>query len=88
MAASGKQIEVDVSFYSFFKDLAGCAGCSEVVPDGSKLADLVGLLTQRFRKLEPMRKSMLMAVGVEYQDGGYVLKDGDEISLFPPVQGG
>lgn len=85
---SEERIEVAVSFYSFFKDMAGCAGCSEVMPVGSKLADLVGLLSQRFPRLQPMRKSMLLAVGVEYQDGSYVLKNGDEVSLFPPVQGG
>jgi len=25
---------------------------------------------------------------VDYQDPSYVLKEGDELSLFPPVQGG
>jgi molybdopterin converting factor small subunit len=32
--------------------------------------------------------ALLLAVGVEYQPRSYVLKDGDEVSLFPPVQGG
>jgi len=27
-------------------------------------------------------------VGVDYQDRAYVLKEADEVSLFPPVQGG
>jgi molybdopterin converting factor small subunit len=31
---------------------------------------------------------MLLAVGVDYQDRKYILQDGDEVSLFPPVQGG
>ena len=35
-----------------------------------------------------MQKATLMAVGVDYQDRSYVLKEGDEVSLFPPVQGG
>jgi molybdopterin converting factor small subunit len=42
----------------------------------------------RFPKLAAMQKSMLVAVGVEYQDRSYVLQNGDEVSLFPPVQGG
>jgi molybdopterin converting factor small subunit len=29
-----------------------------------------------------------MAVGVEYQTQDYLLREGDEVSLFPPVQGG
>jgi molybdopterin converting factor small subunit len=35
-----------------------------------------------------MRKSILAAVGVDYQTGDYKLNHGDEVSLFPPVQGG
>ena len=82
------KIKVEVSFYSFFKDLTGCARTSDLVPAGSTLGDLVKRLVGRFPKLDPMQKSMLLAVGVEYQDRNYVLQDGDEVSLFPPVQGG
>jgi molybdopterin converting factor small subunit len=35
-----------------------------------------------------MEKSMLIAVGLDYQPRNYVLQPGDEVSLFPPVQGG
>ena len=35
-----------------------------------------------------MKRSTLIAVGVDYQPRDYVLQDGDEVSLFPPVQGG
>ncbi|HZR16033.1 MAG TPA: MoaD/ThiS family protein [Verrucomicrobiae bacterium] len=88
MAENQKQIRIQVRFYSFFKDLAGCAGTSELVPAGSALGELVKRLVVKFPKLGPMQKSMLVAVGVEYQDRTYILQDGDEVSLFPPVQGG
>ncbi|MGN6644764.1 MAG: MoaD/ThiS family protein [Verrucomicrobiota bacterium] len=42
----------------------------------------------KFPKLAAMEKSTLIAVGVEYQPRDYLLKDGDVVSLFPPVQGG
>ena len=42
----------------------------------------------RVPKLGTMKKSTLLAVGVDYQTRDYVLQDGDEVSLFPPVQGG
>jgi molybdopterin converting factor small subunit len=35
-----------------------------------------------------MKKSALVAVGVDYQGGDYPLSEGDQVSLFPPVQGG
>jgi molybdopterin converting factor small subunit len=81
-------IRIEVRFYSFFKDLTDCAGTSESVRSGSTLGELVNHLIRRFPKLDPMQKSMLLAVGVEYQDRTYVLRDGDEVSFFPPVQGG
>jgi len=82
------QIEITVTFYSFFKDLAGCTGCTERVLEGSTLHDLLVSVVARFPKLEPIHKSALTAVGVEYQDRSYILRPGDEVSLFPPVQGG
>jgi molybdopterin converting factor small subunit len=81
-------MRVTVCFYSYFKDLAGCARLTETLPDGSTLDDLFQTLAVRLPKLAAMRKSPLMAVGVDYQDRNYVLKADDEVSFFPPVQGG
>ena len=81
-------MRVTVSFFSYFKDVTGCAQVTEDLPKGSTLSDLFQQLVVRFPKLGGMRKATLMAVGVDYEDGSYVLKAGDEVSLFPPVQGG
>ena len=81
-------MKINVQFFSYFKDLTGCAQHQLQMPPNSTIGDLMALLHQTFPKLEPMRKSTLIAVGVEYQDRHYVLRDGDVISLFPPVQGG
>jgi molybdopterin converting factor small subunit len=81
-------MRVKVSFYSYFKELTGCAQADEDVVKDSTLADLWKKLAGRFPKLAKMERSTLMAVGVDYQGREYVLKDGDEVSLFPPVQGG
>jgi molybdopterin converting factor small subunit len=81
-------MQVSVHFYSYFKDLAGCAQTTATLPDHSTLGDLLRDLAARFPKWAAMKKSTLTAVGVEYQGPDYVLKPGDEVSLFPPVQGG
>ena len=81
-------MRLSVSFYSYFKDLTGCPQITETLAEGSTIDDLFQQLTIRFPKLAAMQRSTLIAVGVEYQDRSYVLKDGDEVSLFPPVQGG
>ncbi len=81
-------MQVTVQFYSYFRELTGCAEAEETLADGSTLSALHDQLMARFPKLLAMKKSTLLAVGVEYQTSDCVLKDGDEVSLFPPVQGG
>ena len=79
---------VSVCFHSYFKDLTGTERVMQELADGSTIAELCGRLTARFPRLEAMRKSTLIAVGVDYQGRSYELKEGDEVSFFPPVQGG
>jgi len=81
-------MEITIHFYSYFKDLTGCAQAIITIPPGGTISDLLHYMIGRFPKLGPMQNSTLTAVGVEYQGRGYVLKEGDEVSLFPPVQGG
>lgn len=81
-------MQIHVSFYSYFRELTECAETTEDLPAGSTLDDLVERLTLRFPRLAGMQRSMLVAVGVDYQPRQYALKAGDEVSLFPPVQGG
>lgn len=81
-------MRITVHFYSYFKDIAGCAELVESVREGQTLGELLDDLGRRIPKLGSMRKSILAAVGVDYQPREYALKEGDEVSLFPPVQGG
>ena len=81
-------MRINVRFHSYFKDLTGCAETATDLPESSTLDALHERLLADFPKLAPMKKSTLVAVGVDYQTSDYVLKDGDEVSLFPPVQGG
>jgi len=81
-------MKIAVTFHSYFRELAGRPTLDLDVPEGWQLMELIHELQQRFPKLKPMERSTLMAVGVEYQPGDYLLREGDEVSLFPPVQGG
>ena len=81
-------MQVTVNFYSYFRDLTGAADATETVETNSTIADLLKQLFKRFPKLEAMQNSMLVAVGLEYAGRDYQLQEGDQVSLFPPVQGG
>ena len=81
-------MNIRITFYSYFKELTGVGTTTEALVEGVTLGELFERLTGRYPQLEPMQRSTLMAVGVDYQTRDYILKDGDEVSLFPPVQGG
>ena len=81
-------MSVTVHFYYYFKELTDCAQTAEPLAPGATVADLLAQLFVRFPKLAAMQNSTLVAVGVNYQPKTYALQEGDEVSLFPPVQGG
>ncbi|MBL68934.1 MAG: thiamine S protein [Verrucomicrobiales bacterium] len=79
---------VTVKFWSYFRDLTGCTQTTTSLPEGTTLGALHQKMIEQFPKLAGTGNCTLKAVGVDYQDDDHVLSDGDEVSLFPPVQGG
>ncbi len=81
-------MNVRVHFYSYFRELTGCADTIVTLAPGGSIAELLKVLWERFPRLAGLERSTLIAVGVEYQRPDYRLHADDEVSLFPPVQGG
>ena len=79
---------VKVKFWSYFSDLTENRETTLELAEDTTLGELHTQILTQFPKLAKMKNSTLKAVGVEYQNNNYVLNDGDEVSLFPPVQGG
>lgn len=79
---------IPVHFWSYFRDLAGMAQWEAQVEEGATVESVLGAVYAAHPRLAALRQSTLIAVGVEYQGPSFVLKPGDEVSLFPPVQGG
>ena len=81
-------MKVKVKFWSYFRDHTNCEETTASLIEGATLADLHTQILLRYPKLTGTEKCTLKAVGMDYQDDDFVLSDGDEVSLFPPVQGG
>jgi molybdopterin converting factor small subunit len=81
-------VKIEVQFFSWFKDSTGCAQATEDLPEGATVRDLMARIHERFPKLAPAARSTLIAIDVEYASLDQPLKNGDQVSLFPPVQGG
>jgi molybdopterin converting factor small subunit len=82
------QMIVSVHFWSYFCDLAGSPRTVVEIPAGGTVEDALRAVYAAHPRLAPLRNSTLIAVGVEYEGPSRVLQSGEEISLFPPVQGG
>ena len=82
------RLKVTVIFWSYFRDHTNCESAEIELPKGATLTEAHAAALAQFPALAEMKNSTLKAVGVDYRDDDFVLSDGDEVSLFPPVQGG
>ena len=81
-------MRIQIQFFSYFRDMTGLPSCVEELPSGADVALLLRRLADRFPALAQAERCTLVAVGVDYCSRDRVLADGEEVSLFPPVQGG
>jgi molybdopterin converting factor small subunit len=79
---------IRVLFWSYFRERVGVESAEVTLAEGARVADLLSAVHGRWPVLEPLKGCTLVAVGVDYADPERVLRSGDEVSLFPPVQGG
>jgi molybdopterin converting factor small subunit len=79
---------IRVLFWSYFRERVGAESAEVSISEGARVADLLSAVHERWPVLEPLKGCTLVAVGLDYADPQQVLRSGDEVSLFPPVQGG
>jgi MoaD family protein len=81
-------VEVRVRFFSHLRDLASTGETNLQIEEGSTVEDLLKNLYATRPPLKAADKTILVAAGVEFVGRNYVIHEGDEISIMPPVQGG
>jgi molybdopterin synthase catalytic subunit len=81
-------VKITVQIFSFLRQLVGQSECALDLPDGSTVADALAQLHAKFPRLKEAEKTTLIAVGVEFATRSSKLRDGDVLSLMPPLQGG
>jgi len=95
LVEESQMANVTVRFFATFRE---ASGCQEASADASDLSCLLDLLAVRygegFARLVRDRVADSFVVMVngrnagQLQGLGTVLRDGDEVSLFPPISGG
>jgi len=81
-------MKIRTQFYAQLRDLVGSREMDVDLGEGATVGDLLDQIYAQRPKLRPHDKSILIGAGVEFVDRNYKLKEGEEISIMPPVQGG
>lgn len=81
-------MKIHVQFFSRLRDVTRSERLDLDMKAGATVSDLLAELFARFPTLRVWERSILVGADVEFVDRDYVLREGDEISIMPPVQGG
>jgi MoaE-MoaD fusion protein len=83
-------MRIEVIPFGVLKDWLGSQAATVELPDGAS----VGALMEHLRSTLPagvatqVLSSIAVSVNAEYAQAAYILHDGDEVGLLPPVSGG
>ena len=78
---------VTIRLFAGYRERVGESSVGLELSAGATVGEMTRSLVRRYGQL-PRAQSLVVAVNQEYQDHDYVLTDGDEVALIPPVSGG
>jgi sulfur-carrier protein len=81
-------MKLRVQFFSHLRDIAGAPELEVELAADAKVSDLLQQLYARSPGLRAWDPSILVGAGIEFVDRNYLLHEGEEIAIMPPVQGG
>ena len=79
---------IEVQFFSRLRDLAGTSRMEREIAPGETVGGLLAILYDEFPRLRAWDAHLLLAVGLEFAERDQALREGDTVSVMPPVQGG
>lgn len=80
-------MRLEVLLFASYRESVGLGRLTLYLDEGATVRDLAHAMRSRFPGLpEPSR--IVVAVNNEYQEHDFVLSNGDEVALIPPVSGG
>mgnify|MGYP006080710423 CR=1 FL=1 len=80
-------MNIKIKFFGQHKEELNKSELNIVVDNNSNISDLVKILIKNEPKFSKF-KSYAVAVNLNYENFEYILKNGDEVAIIPPVSGG
>jgi MoaE-MoaD fusion protein len=82
------KVSIRVLFFGAARDVVDANPLDLSLDEPATVATAFQSLVQRFSQLERFGRSLLFAVNQEYATPDTLLKENDELAVFPPVSGG
>jgi molybdopterin converting factor subunit 1 len=79
-------MKVGVKFFARGREIVGEKQKELEIEDGMMLKDLKELLIQEYPDLK--KEKLIVSLNHKYAHSEEILKDNDEVAVFPPVSGG
>ena len=80
-------MNIKIKFFGQHKEELNKSELNIVVDNNSNISDLVKILIKNEPKFSKFT-SYAVAVNLNYENFEYILKNGDEVAIIPPVSGG
>ena len=82
-------MKIEAQFFSRLRDLAGGVNRRELdLPAGATVGDALARVFAEYPAMKAWDASLLLAVGLDFAPRDRELRDGESLSVMPPVQGG
>lgn len=82
------EIRVRLLFFGAARDAVGHDEADFALQSASTAANAFAEVLEKYPELHRFGRSLLFAVNQEYARGDRIIKNGDELAVFPPVSGG
>jgi len=81
-------IRVEMRYFAIVRELLGKSKETIELADGSTVGDALDLVVGASPRLESAKSAFMVMVDQRYQPRDFVLSDGVEVAIIPPVSGG
>ena len=81
-------LKIEVQLFSRLRDLAGDSRLELDLPAGATVGDALARVYADHPAVREWDRHLLLAVDLEYVRREQGLREGDSLSIMPPVQGG
>jgi molybdopterin converting factor subunit 1 len=81
-------MRVTVKLFARLREVAGVGKLERELADGTTVTDLLNSLYAEFPPMADLAMRTIISVNHEFVAPDSLLRDGDEVAIFPPVSGG